>query len=81
MLNSGWLVLILIVINLDSLLISDGFNMAFNAHLLKLELEPKGIVLPLMMRIRELVRKGEVPEGRENCKDCHILGELVGLVC
>ena len=66
--------------NLDSLLISDGFHMAFKAHLLKLELNPGGIVMPLLWRVREIVRKGDIPEGREGCKDCWKLEELVRLV-
>jgi hypothetical protein len=58
----------------------DGFVMPFKAHIKKIDLDPEGIVKPLLKEVREMVDRNVVPEGREGCKDCRRLGEVVKMV-
>jgi hypothetical protein len=66
--------------NIESALLDDGFSMPFSAHLLELELEPVGVVKPLLRVVRELWEMNSPPKEREGCGDCKKLEELVGLV-
>ncbi|MFC1782755.1 PD-(D/E)XK nuclease family protein [Planctomycetota bacterium] len=64
---------------LDSLIVEGGFRMGFKAHLLKIDLDANGVVLPLLKVVRELGDRPVAPMGRENCKDCGRMGEIVNL--
>jgi hypothetical protein len=63
--------------NVHSSLIDDGFTMPFQAHLLEVDLDPSGVVLPLLRRVRELGDRQVVPEGREGCGECGRVREVV----
>ena len=58
----------------------DGFTMPFRAHLKKIELDAEGIVRPLMKEVRKFAEMENAPGSKEGCKDCEILGQVVGLV-
>jgi hypothetical protein len=57
----------------------DGFVMPFKAHLKQVELDPEGVVLPLLRRIREITDTGHIPEGEKGCKDCLVLGQVLAM--
>ena len=63
---------------LDSLLLDEGFRMGFEAHLLEVDLDPEGVVKPLLAQVRELGDREVVPEGRDGCEDCERLSPLTG---
>lgn len=65
--------------DIDNFLQQDGFSMPFKAYLKRLELNPEGIVNPLMKQVREIWDKGQVPQAKEGCKDCQLLGEMMKL--
>ena len=52
----------------------------FMAHILEVELEPEGIVEPLLEEVRRLGDMEEAPEGRSRCEDCRRLREVMGLL-
>ena len=58
----------------------DGFSMGFEAYCVELELNPQGIVLPLLREVRGLGELEEAPEGNSNCRNCQLLEGLVGSV-
>jgi len=66
--------------NIDEALLEEGFKMPFRAHLLRLELDAEGVVLPLLERVREIADLEEVPRGRVGCGDCGKLEDVVGLL-
>ena len=63
-----------------SVLKEEGFLMPFTAHILEVELEPEGIVEPLLEEVRRLGDLSEIPEGRDDCEDCKRLGDLMKLL-
>lgn len=65
--------------NIEAVLKQDGFSMPFKAHLKQLELNPEGVVLPLLAQVRELWGRKQVPEGRVGCRDCQGLEQVVAL--
>ena len=58
----------------------DGFVMPLKAQLKKIELDPEGVVRPLLVEVRGLVDSGVVPVGKVGCEDCRRMGEVVGLL-
>ena len=68
------------IVLFDTVIQDDGFVMPFKAHLKKIELDPEGIVMPLLRQVREMVDKGVVPDGRDGCEDCKRMGEVVDMV-
>ena len=66
--------------NIDGLMQEDGFVMPFRAFVKKIELEPSGIVRPLLRKVRGMVDEGVVPRSREGCEDCGRLEEVVRMV-
>jgi len=60
---------------LNELVSEDSFKMGFKAHSLDVELDPEGIVKPLLKKVRELGDMEQAPEGLEGCEDCRLLGE------
>ena len=69
---------ILEIDQLDELLKDNGFNMPFTAHIMELELDPVGVVKPLLKEVRRIGDMEEIPEGGSECKDCRLVEELVG---
>lgn len=37
------------------------------------------LIPPLLKRAKEIQGKEKAPEGREGCKECRLVGELVGI--
>ena len=66
--------------NIDTMMQDNGFVMPFTAYLKRIELEPERVVNPLLRKVREMVGRGVVPEGREGCEDCGKLGDVVELL-
>ena len=66
-------------VTFEAVVRQDGFVMPFVAHLKAIELDPEGIVRPLLQKVREMVDSWVVPEGRAGCEDCRQLGEVVGV--
>jgi hypothetical protein len=62
---------------LDSLLKDDGFLMGFAGHVLELKLEAEDIIPPLLKRVRDIYDQKTPPHGKENCRDCGLLEQLV----
>jgi len=50
--------------NIESALLDDGFSMPFSAHCVELELEPVGVVKPLLKVVRELWEMDSSPKER-----------------
>ena len=64
-----------------TVLLNDGFRMPFRAHLKTIELDPEGVVRPLLKEVVELMGSGvcpEVPVGRKGCEECRLIGEIGG---
>ena len=64
----------------ETVIQDDGFVIPFKAHLKKIELDPEGIVRPLLKAVREMVDRDVMPERKAGCADCRQLGEVVGLI-
>ncbi|AQT70045.1 PD-(D/E)XK nuclease superfamily protein [Anaerohalosphaera lusitana] len=62
---------------IGNLLEQDGFVMPFRAYLKRLELDPDGVLSPLLKQVRSMWDGEQVPAGKEGCKDCKMLGEMV----
>ena len=67
-------------VTFETVIQKDGFLMPFKAHLKKIELDPEGVVLPLLKEVRRYNGMVEAPESREGCGDCEILGQVMGMV-
>lgn len=55
---------------------SSGFLMEFSAHILPVDLVPDKIP-PLLAKVREIYELEHPPQGREGCKDCSLLQDLI----
>lgn len=66
--------------NIDIALLDDGFNMPFSAHLLPVELNPEGIILPLLKEVRKLADMKTPPNGVSGCEDCPKLNDILQLL-
>ena len=53
-----------------------GFTMPFRATAVPVELD-RGIIGPLLKRAKEILGLEKAPQGREGCKECQIVGEMV----
>jgi hypothetical protein len=62
----------------DTLIGKDGFLMRFSAKVLPIELNTK-MVPPLLARVREIANLPYAPSGRDGCKDCALLENLVAV--
>jgi hypothetical protein len=67
-------------VTFETVIKDDGFVMPFKAHLKKIKLDPGGTVLPLLKEVRRYADMGKAPGGRDGCRDCGILGDLMGVV-
>ena len=63
---------------LDALVGDQGFTMSFRATAVPVELD-RGIIGPLLKRAKEILGQEKAPQGREGCKECRLVGELVGI--
>jgi hypothetical protein len=66
--------------NIAEYLLDDGFKMPFNAHLLPLELNPQGMIVPLLKEVRKLGDMRTPPDGVSECKDCPKLDDILKLL-
>ena len=57
----------------------DGFAMEFVAHIVDVELDTR-MISPLLVKTRELCDLVSVPKGRNGCKNCGLLDDLVDLI-
>lgn len=62
---------------IEKALLDNGFNMPFSPHLLPVELDPKGIILPLLKEVRKLADMKKPPNGIDGCKDCEKLNNIL----
>lgn len=60
----------------DKLITSDGFLMTFTAKVLPIEPNTE-MIPPLLGRVREIADLPSAPAGRQGCKDCALLDNLV----
>ena len=56
---------------------TDGYKMDFKAKLLPIELDFP-IIPPLMRSAKDICDQPEPPSGRDGCKDCRLLDEMIG---
>ena len=63
--------------DLDALVGDQGFTMPFRATAAPVELD-RGIIGPLLKRAKEILGQEKAPLGREGCKECRIVEEVVG---
>ncbi len=66
-------------VSFETVIRQDGFAMPFVAHLKGIELDPEGVVRPLLQVVRDMVDSGVVPVGRPGCEDCRRMGDVVGV--
>jgi hypothetical protein len=59
--------------------IEKGFDLSFKAKFLEVQLDPRGIILPLLQQVRQLANMEELPDSRPGCKDCGMVHDLVKL--
>jgi hypothetical protein len=62
---------------LDSVVREEGFFMGFAGHVLELELETERKIPPLLERVREICDHRSPPPGKEECRDCGLLDQLI----
>ena len=67
-------------VNFETVLQDDGFLMPFRAHLKKIELDPEGVVLPLLKEVRRFGGMEKAPGGRDGCGDCEILSRIMSIL-
>ena len=63
---------------LDALVDDCGFSMPFRATAMPIELD-RSMIPPLLKRAKGILEMEKAPEGREGCKECRLIGELVGI--
>jgi len=63
---------------LDALVGDHGFEMPFRATAVPVGLD-RSIIPPLLERARGILGLEKAPRGREGCKECRLVGELVGI--
>ena len=55
--------------SINSVVMGNGFNMGFKAHMMRIELNAEEVVVPLLKEVREIGNMEVVPMGREGCED------------
>jgi hypothetical protein len=51
--------------------------MEFKAHCMSIDLDPTGIVKPLLRKVKQLADLSQAPEGRGDCSNCSLVDTLV----
>ena len=64
--------------NLDACVGDQGFTMPFRATAVPVGLD-RALIPPLLERARGILGMEKAPRGREGCKECRLVGELVGI--
>lgn len=62
---------------LDALVDDQGFSMPFKTTAEPIELD-RALIPPLLRRAKGLLGLEKAPLGREGCKECRLIGDLVG---
>ena len=63
---------------LDALVDDVGFSMPFKATAMPIELD-RALIPPLLKRAKGILEMEKAPEGREGCKECRMVEEMVGI--
>ncbi len=63
--------------SIDALLVDGGFQLTFSSHLHALELDPDGIIPPLLQKVRDIFDNTKAPERLNGCEDCEKLDRLI----
>ena len=63
---------------LDSLVDDQGFSMPFRTTAEPIELD-RTLIPPLLRKAKAILKMEQAPEGREGCKECRLIGEMVGI--
>ena len=61
---------------LDALVDDRGFSMPFKATAMPIQLD-RALIPPLLRKAKDILEIEKVPEGREGCKECRLVGDLV----
>jgi len=64
-------------VSFDTVLLEDGFDIPFRAHLKKIKLDSKKVVLPLLKVVRKYAEMEKVPKGRRGCEDCEVVERMI----
>lgn len=62
---------------LDALVDNVGFSMPFSVTAMPIELD-RAMVPPLLKRAKVILEMENPPQGREGCKECRLVEELIG---
>ena len=62
---------------LDALVNDRGFSMPFRATAMPIEID-RALIPPLLRQAKEILEMENPPEGREGCKECRLVDELIG---
>lgn len=62
---------------LDALVDNRGFSMPFQATAMPIQLD-RALIPPLLKRAKGILEMEKAPEGREGCKECQLVDELIG---
>ena len=63
---------------LDALVSDVGFSMPLKTTAEPIELD-RTLISPLLQRAKRILEMEKAPEGREGCKDCRMVDEMVGI--
>ena len=58
----------------------NGFAMPFQANLHELELNSDTVIPLLLKQAKEIIERTKMPKGRDDCKDCLAISDLMGLI-
>ncbi len=61
---------------LDALVSDVGFSMPYKATAMPIELD-RALIPPLLRKAKDILEMESAPEGREGCKECRLVGEMV----
>ncbi|MGB2768336.1 MAG: PD-(D/E)XK nuclease family protein [Candidatus Zixiibacteriota bacterium] len=62
---------------LHSLVKEEGFLMAFDGHILQIELDADKMISPLLREVRRIHDLESPPPGSDGCRDCQLLDGLI----
>jgi hypothetical protein len=64
--------------NIDDLTMDDGFQMRFKAKVVQIDFN-LAMIPPLLRKARELFDLPNPPEGKEGCRDCRLMMQVINL--